>query len=87
MKLKNGFVIRKIAGRDIVLPCGDDMDLNQMISLNESGMFIWQQLQDDTTEEAVAAALSEHYQISKEDAVLHVSAFIEKLRSYQYLEE
>lgn len=87
MKLKNRFIIRKIAGRDIVLPCGDDMDLNQMISLNESGMFIWEHLQNDTTEEIIANALSEHYQIAKEDALLHVSAFIEKLRSYRYLEE
>ena len=87
MKLKQGFVTRKIAGKDIVLPTGDDMNLNQMISLNDTGMFIWQHLQNDTTAEAVARAVSEKYEISYDDAYNHVSAFIAKLESYGYLEK
>lgn len=86
MKLKSGFVMRKIAGRDIVLPSGDDMNLNQMISLNETGMFIWKQLQEDTTEDAIASALAQHYGIPLEDAKAHTTAFIEKIRSYDFLE-
>lgn len=87
MKLKQGFVTRKIAGKDIVLPTGDDMNLNQMISLNDTGMFIWQHLQNDTTVEAVARAVSEKYEISYDDAQKHVSAFIAKLESFGYLEK
>ena len=87
MKLKDGFVIRKIAGRDIVLPTGNELNLNHMISLNESGMFIWKQLREETTADTVADALAKHYDISFEDAKSHTLAFIEKLKSYDYLED
>ena len=87
MKLKNSFVMRKIAGKDVVLPCGDDVNLNQMITLNESGMYIWSLLQSEVTEDSVAESLSNHYQISIEDAKKHTQAFIEKLKSYNYIEE
>ena len=87
MKLKNGFVMRKIAGKDVVLPCGDEMNLNQMITLNESGLFLWNSLQEETTEDAVINALAERYQIPTEEAKNHTLAFIEKLRSYHFLED
>lgn len=87
MKLKQGFVTRKIVGKDIVLPTGDDLNLNQMISLNDTGMFIWQLLQYDTTVEAVAQAVSKKYEISYDDSQKHVSAFIAKLESYGFIEK
>ena len=37
LQLKEGFLLREIAGRIVVLPIEDSMNLNLMISLNSTG--------------------------------------------------
>ena len=54
MKLKDGFLMRQVAGQTVVLPSGDELDLNMMITLNETGAFLWERLNEETTEEAAA---------------------------------
>ena len=87
MKLKDGFVLGNIAGEHVVLPSGDDLDLSVMTTLNDTGKFIWEQLQTETTEEKIVEAILAEYDISQEAAAMHVAAFVEKLRSYRFLEE
>ena len=45
MKLKDGFVLRKVGGDNIVVPTGDTLDLNMMVTLNETGRFLWEKLE------------------------------------------
>ena len=87
MKLKDGFVLGNIAGEHVVLPSGDDLDLSVMTTLNDTGKFIWEQLETETTVEKIVDAILAEYDISREDATAHVTAFVEKLRSYNFLEE
>ena len=52
MKIKDGFLLKKIAGSTVVVPVGDTLvNLQLMLSLNESGAFLWQQLQKDSTKD------------------------------------
>ena len=87
MKLKPGFIVRKIAGVTIVLSSGDNGNLNQMITLNETGLFIWRLLECETTPEAIAQALIKEYSISQELADSTVSDFLDKLRHYDFITE
>ena len=87
MKLKDGFVMRTIAGKIIVLPSGDSLDLNKMITLNETGKFIWERLDKETTEENIVNEILAVYDVSYEHAATCVTEFIGKLRSYDFLEE
>ena len=42
MKIKKGFAKRNIAGSEIVVPIGKKAkEFNGMITLNESGSFLW----------------------------------------------
>ena len=42
MKIKDGFAKRNIAGSDIVVPIGENAkEFNGMITLNETGGFLW----------------------------------------------
>ena len=59
MKIKEGFLLRKVAGETVVIPTGETLDLNIMITLNGTGEFLWNRLQQDTTEEALVAAMLE----------------------------
>ena len=75
MKIKDGFLLRQVAGQTVVLPCGDDLDLNMMINLNDTGAFLWQQLQNETDEAALVAALLAEYDVDEQtarDAVAHL---------------
>ena len=47
MKLKEGFLMRQVAGQTVVLPSGDELDLNMMITLNDTGAFLWKQLEQE----------------------------------------
>lgn len=87
MKLKQGLVLGNIAGEYVVLPSGDDMDLTTMTTLNDTGKFIWECLETETTQEQVVDKIMEVYEdISREEAAHHVANFVAKLESYGYLE-
>ena len=87
MKLKKGFLLRQIAGETVVLPTGGDLNLNMMITLNETGAFLWQHLQEETDEAALAAALLKEYAVDEAKAAASVANFVQKLRDNKFLEE
>ena len=47
MKLKDGFILREVAGEHVVIPTGDALDLNMMITLNETGCTLWKRLEEE----------------------------------------
>ena len=85
MKLKDGFLMRQVAGKTVVLPCDEALDLNMMITLNDTGAFLWEKLQEETTQEALVAALLGEYDVDEETAKASVAAFVEKLNANGFL--
>ena len=85
MKIKDGFLLRQVAGQNVVLPVGGDLDLNMMITLNESGAFLWERLQNETTQEALVQALLAEYDVDPQTAADCVAAFIQKLHGHEVL--
>ena len=85
MKIKEGFLLRKIAGQTVVLPTGGDLDLNMMITLNDTGAFLWEHLQEETDEAALVQALLKEYDVTEETAAKAVAAFAEKLKKNNFL--
>ncbi len=85
MKIKEGFLLRKIAGQNVVLPTGGDLDLNMMITLNDTGAFLWEQLQEEADEAALVQALLKEYDVTEETAAKAVAAFAEKLKKNNFL--
>ena len=85
MKIKDGFVLRQVAGQNVVLPADSALDLNMMITLNETGVFLWERLQNDTDEAALVAALLEEYDVDEETAKQSVQAFVQKLSDNEFL--
>ena len=85
MKIKDGFLMRKVAGQNVVLPSGSELDLNMMITLNETGAFLWERLQAETDETALVAALRAEYDVDEETARKSVAAFVKKLDDNGFL--
>ena len=85
MKIKEGFLLRTIAGQTVVLPSGGDLDLNMMITLNETGAFLWEKLQQETDAVALVAALLAEYDVDEARAPEAVSGFVKKLEANGFL--
>ena len=85
MKLKEGFVLRQVAGENVVIPTGDALNLNKMITLNSTGAFLWKLLEQETDEDAMVAATLEEYDVDEASARTHVSAFVAKLKEHDFL--
>lgn len=85
MKLKPTFLLRKIAGQTVVLPTSTELDLNMMITLNDTGAFLWEHLVEETDEPALVAALLAEYDVDEATAKNAVSAFVKKLRDNGFL--
>lgn len=87
MKIKNGFAKRDIAGSTIVVPVGSTAkEFNGMITLNDSGSFIWDCfLKDISIDEAVEAVLAE-YDVEREKAQVDVERFVNMLKENNIIE-
>ena len=86
MKLKDGFLLRNIAGQNVVLPSGGDLDLNMMITLNDTGAFLWEKMQQETDQAALVAALLAEYDVDEVRADAAVEGFVKKLEDNGFLE-
>ena len=71
MKTKQGFNLRQICGEHILLAEGkENIDFSNIISLNETAAFLWQQLTDkEFTPEDMAQLLVENYEVDQETAL------------------
>ena len=82
MKLKEGFVLRTVAGENVVIPSGDNLNLNMMLTLNDTGKFLWEQLAEEKTEEELLEAVLAEYDITAETAAPYIAEFVAKLDEY-----
>lgn len=85
MQLKEGFILRTVAGETVVVPTGAQLQTNMMITLNETGKFLWERLEKDTDEEALVAALLGEYDVDEQTARKHVALFVGKLNDNGFL--
>lgn len=81
MKIKDGFILREVAGSFIVVAVGDAVkEFNGVINLNETGALLWKELQKGATEEELKKALLNEYDVSEELADKDVKAFVQNLQ-------
>ena len=87
MKIKNGFVVRKVGGESVVVPVGEmSKKFHGMINLNETGAFLWEFFSaEHTVDEGVAALLAE-YEVEKEIAQADVEQFVKTIEENGFAE-
>lgn len=88
MKLVEGFCIRKILDETVIIPTGKAAHcLSGLISVNETGEFLFELLQTEQTMERLVAALLSEFEVEKETAEADVEAFVKVLIENGMLEE
>ena len=87
MKIVDGFAVREVAGKSVAVAVGGKATaLGGMIALNETGKMLFSLLMEETTEQAMADALMEAYEIDAATAKADVFAFLAPLREANLIE-
>ena len=87
MKIKEDFLLRKVADCYVVAPVGKaTVDFNGMMNLNETGAFLWEKLENDTTKEDLLKAMLDEYEVTEDIAKKDIDNFITKLKDGNLLE-
>ena len=86
MKIKEGYVLRSVAGEYIVMNVGGDVSLNRMITLNETGALIWNAVANGNDKAEIAERIVSEYEIDFETALNDINKFIDKMNGAGVLE-
>ena len=88
MKIKDGFVLREIAGQAVVTATGKASEsFHGMIKLNATAKDVWMWLAEGKSESEIAALLGEKYSIDVATAAADTAEMIEKMKKAGFLEE
>ena len=70
MKFKPGFELRDICGEKVVIATGiENIDFDQMIALNESAAYLWQQVADkEFNADTLTQLLCQEYEVDEATA-------------------
>lgn len=88
MKIDKQYILRQIAGDYVIIPTGKTtLEFNGLITVNEQGAFLWEQLSTDTTEERLVDAVLAEYETDRQTAQADVAEFLAILRQCKMLAE
>ncbi len=88
MKVNHEFLLKEIAGSFVVIPVSSVLvDFDGMITLNETGVFLWRLLEEEKTFDELLVALRAEYEVDDETARADIAAFLDQMRAIRALEE
>lgn len=88
MRIKEGFVLREMGDIFAAVPVeGESKQFYGMIQLNDTGAFLWRNMEQECSEEELVAALMEEYDVDEAQAKKDVSAVVSKFREAGILVE
>ena len=80
MKIKEGFIVRSVAGSNVVVPTGSArVDFNGIMTLNETGMLLWDKLTNGAEKDELLKAIVNEYDIDEATAAADIDLFLSKL--------
>ena len=87
MKIKEGFVIREIAGQSVVIALGAAAkSYNGMIKLNDTAKLIWQGLEKGQDKQTIVDSILEEYEVDRDLVEKDFDTFINALKGANIIE-
>jgi hypothetical protein len=88
MKIKDGFIMKDVAGSKVVLPLGErQFDVNGIITFNDVGAEVFNMLDGTNSIEEIATKIAKDYDVSYEIVEADVNELIEKMRANGLIED
>jgi hypothetical protein len=80
LKIDKEYVLRQIGDDYIIVPVGQAaLSFNGMITVNETGAFLWEQLVKGTNKEELLRTMVETYEVTREEAERDIDEFLDVL--------
>ena len=87
MKIKDGYILREVAGNNIVVAVGDEaVNFDGIKTLNETGAFLWKNIEKGMDEKMLVKALMDEYEVDEETANTDVGEFVSLLNNNGLIE-
>jgi len=88
MRLKEGFILHSVGDEHMAVATGEAAKgFNGIVRNNETAAYIFELLQEETTEDAIVAAMCERYEAEEERIRADVQKLIGKMREAGFLYE
>lgn len=88
MRIKSGFILREVNGMQVAVAVGDRaLEFNGIITLNDTGAFIWNCLEQETAKEEIVDKMLQAYDTDFETASAGVEKILLKLKDAGILDE
>lgn len=80
MKRSENFLLREVADTLVIVPVGEAaISFPGMVTLNGTGAYIWELLEENRTVAELTKALMDMYEVGQETAQKDVESFIQQL--------
>ena len=87
MKRKQNCILRRIGGRELILPIEGEMIQTDAIFILEGiGTFLWEQLASECTRQTLLKAVLSEYDVDKETAGEDLDEFIKNAKDVGIIE-
>lgn len=81
MKANDNFVLRSIAGENLLIPVGDAaVEVRGMITLNAPAVLIWENLQKGAEYDALLAALLDAFEVDEATAKRDLDELLDNMK-------
>ncbi len=88
MKIKDGFILKSVAGSKIVIATGEQrMNFNGVITFNEVGAKVFNMLDGTHSVEEIVNKIAEEYSVPYDMVKTDAIKLIEKMKSHGLVEE
>ncbi len=86
MKIRDGFILKNIANTNVVVAVGDATKyLSGTITLNDSGLLIWKELEKGCEKDRLIELILENYDTDAKTAEKDIDAFISTLKKHEII--
>lgn len=90
MKLKDGLILREVAGQYVVVPTGKRVqEVTSIVYISSSGAYLWDYMKDHEFEkEDLVAKIMDHYSgVTEEQAAADIEKFLKTLADNNILDD
>lgn len=90
LKLKDGLILREVAGQYVVVPTGKRVqEVTSIVYISSSGAYLWDYMKDHEFEkEDLVAKIMEHYSgVTEEQAAADIEKFLKTLADNNILDD
>ncbi|MDO4269922.1 MAG: PqqD family protein [Eubacteriales bacterium] len=81
MKRNSDFILKTVAGRTVLVPVGQAAaKFPGMVSLNKTGVYLWECLESEQGQEGLLQALARRFEVEANEARTDLDVFLRRLQ-------